>query len=57
MIYFLYDFLFNLCKPNPLQILPVDENQQINEHYRQEIDLFDIEVERTVYNLTLSQEN
>lgn len=55
MFHFLYNFICNFCKPNPLQILPVDENQPINEDHRQEIDSFDIAIERTVYNLIFNK--
>jgi hypothetical protein len=49
MFSFLYNFICNFCKPNPLQILP------INETTRRDNDLLDIAIERTVFNLLFNK--
>lgn len=55
MFHFLYNFICNFCKINGLKILPVDENQPINEDHIRENELFDIAIERTVFNLLFNK--
>jgi len=53
MFKLIYNFVFNLCKSNEVQILPIDENPVYNETVNK--DAFDKAIEGTVYKLLVNK--